>query len=71
MTRSPLCRVLVCDSVDTASLATWFVFGKLIGVATLVDFGEKWCRENFRWATNANTFRDRKRGNPNPMECVL
>ena len=27
-------------------MATWFLFGKLIGVATLVGFGEKRCRKN-------------------------
>jgi hypothetical protein len=37
---------LVCHAVDTASLATWFLFGKLLGVATLVSFGEKRCRKN-------------------------
>ena len=30
---------------DIAALATWFLFGKLFGVATLVDFGEKRCRK--------------------------
>ena len=40
------CRVLVCRAADTASLATWFLFGKLLGVATLFDFGEKRCRKN-------------------------
>ena len=35
-----------CHAADTASLATWVLFGKLIGVATLVDFGEKRCRKN-------------------------
>ena len=44
--RSLRCRVLVCHAADTASLATWFLFGKLIGVATLFDFGEKRCRKN-------------------------
>ena len=44
--RSLRCRVLVCDAVDTASLATWFLFGKLVRVAMLVDFGEKRCRKN-------------------------
>ena len=39
-------RVLVCNAADTASLATWFPFGKLFGVATLVGFGEKRCRKN-------------------------
>ena len=39
-------RALVCHAADTASLATWFLFGKLIGVATLVGFGEKRCRKN-------------------------
>ena len=39
-------RVLVCHAADTASLATWFLFGKLLGVATFVDFGEKRCRKN-------------------------
>ena len=27
-------------------LATWILFGKLFGVATLVGFGEKRCRKN-------------------------
>ncbi|MEP3482409.1 MAG: hypothetical protein ABJZ55_24420 [Fuerstiella sp.] len=31
--------------MDTASLAASFLFGKLIRVATLFDFGEKWCRK--------------------------
>ena len=45
--RLPLrCRDLVCHAVDTASLATRFLFGKLLGVATLVGFGEKRCRKN-------------------------
>ena len=44
--RSLRCRVLVCHAADTASLATWFLFGKLFGVATLVGFGEKRCRKN-------------------------
>ena len=35
------CRVLVCNAVDTASLATLFLFGKLLCVATLFAFGEK------------------------------
>ena len=47
---APLSR-LVCHAVDTASLATWFLFGKLIGVAGLFDFGEKRCRKAFRCAT--------------------
>ena len=37
--------VQVCHAADTASLATWFLFGKLIGVATLIVFGEKRCRK--------------------------
>ena len=45
------CRLLVCYAADTASLATWLSFGKLFGVATLVDFGEKRCRKTYRWAT--------------------
>ena len=40
------CRDLVCHAADTAFLATWFLFGKLFGVATLVGFGEKRCRKN-------------------------
>ena len=40
------CRELVCNAVDTASLATWILFGKLFGVATFVGFGEKRCRKN-------------------------
>ena len=30
---------LVCHAADTASLVAWFLFGKLLGVATLVGFG--------------------------------
>ena len=44
--RSLRFRVLVCHASDTASFATWFLFGKLIGVTTLVGFGEKRCRKN-------------------------
>ena len=40
------CRALVCNAVDTASLATRVLFGKLFDVATLVGFGEKRCRKN-------------------------
>ena len=39
-------HVLICLAADTASLATWFLFGKLFGVTTLVGFGEKRCRKN-------------------------
>ena len=39
--RSLRCRVSVCHAADTASLATWILFVKLFGVATLVTFGEK------------------------------
>ena len=39
-------RALVSHAADTASLATWFLFGKLFGIATFVDFGEKRCRKN-------------------------
>ena len=35
-----------CRAADTASLATWFLFGKLTGVVTLFGFGEKRCRKN-------------------------
>ena len=38
--------ILVCNTADTASLATWFLFGKLFGVATFVGFDEKRCRKN-------------------------
>ena len=38
--RSLRCRVLVGSAVDTASLATWVLFGKLNDVATFVGFGE-------------------------------
>ena len=44
--RSLRCRVLVRHDADTASLATWLLFGKLFGVAMLVGFGEKRCRKN-------------------------
>ena len=43
--RSLRCRIWVCHAADIASLATWFLFGKLLGVAMLVDFGEKRCRK--------------------------
>ena len=39
------CRTLVCHPADTASLATCFLFGKLLAVATFVSFGEKRCRK--------------------------
>ena len=38
--------LLICRAADTASLATWFLFGKLFGVTTLVGFDEKRCRKN-------------------------
>ena len=38
--------ILVCNTADTASLATSFLFGKLTCVAALFDFGEKRCRKN-------------------------
>ena len=38
--------VLVCHAADTASLAMWFLFGKLFGVAIHVGFGEKRCPKN-------------------------
>ena len=44
--RALRCRVLVCHAADTASLAMWFLFGKLFGVAMLVGFDEKRCRKN-------------------------
>ena len=44
--RSLRCCVLVCHAADTASLATWILFGKLIGVAITFGFGEKRCRKN-------------------------
>ena len=44
--RSLRCRVLVCYAADTASLATRFLFGKLICIATTFGFGEKRCRKN-------------------------
>ena len=34
------------QTADTASLATWFLFGKLFRVATTFGFGEKRCRKN-------------------------
>ena len=37
---------MVCHAADTASLATWKFFGKLVCVATLVVFGKKRCRKN-------------------------
>ena len=39
-------RVLVCHAADTASLATWVLFGKLFDVAMTFGFGEKRCRKN-------------------------
>ena len=44
--RSLRFRVLVCHAADTASLATWFLFGKLFCVAITFGFGEKRCRKN-------------------------
>ena len=44
--RSLRCRVLVCHAADTASLATWILFGKLYSVAITFGFGEKRCRKN-------------------------
>ena len=44
--RSLRCRVLVCHAADTASWATWFIFGKLIYIAMTFGFGEKRCRKN-------------------------
>ena len=38
--------VLACHAADTACLATWFLFVKLLCVATLFGFGEKRCRKN-------------------------
>ena len=37
--RSLRCRVSVCHAADTASLAAWILFGKLLRVAMLVGFG--------------------------------
>ena len=36
---------MVCDAADTVSVATLVLFGKLVGVAMLIDFGEKRCRK--------------------------
>ena len=44
--RSLRCRVLVFDTADTASLATCFLFGKLLDVAITFGFGKKRCRKN-------------------------
>ena len=44
--RSLRCRILVCNTADTASLATCFLFGKLFRVASTSGFGEKRCRKN-------------------------
>ena len=40
------CRVLICRAADTASLATRFLFGKLLCIAITFGFGEKRCRKN-------------------------
>jgi hypothetical protein len=53
--RSLRCRVLACHAADTASLATCFLFGKLIAVATLNDFGEKRCRKNLPLGDSSDT----------------
>ena len=55
------CRVLVCHAADTASLAAWILFGKLIGVATLVGFGEKRCRENLPLGVNLHSKHDHRK----------
>ena len=44
--RSLRCYALVCQAADTASLAAWFLFGKLFCVAITFGFGEKRCRKN-------------------------
>ena len=44
--RSLRCRFPVCDTADTASLATCFLFDKLFCVAITSGFGEKRCRKN-------------------------
>ena len=44
--RSLRCRILICHTADTASLATWFLFDRLLGVAITFSFGEKRCRKN-------------------------
>jgi hypothetical protein len=49
--RSLRCRVLVCNAADTASLATCFLFGKLITVATFVRSVRSGVVKTFRWAT--------------------
>ena len=48
-------RALVSHAADTASLATWFLFGKLFGIATFVDFGEKRCRKNLPLAAQSSS----------------
>jgi hypothetical protein len=45
------CHVLVCNAADTASLATCFLFGKLITVATFVRSERSGVVKTFRWAT--------------------
>ena len=54
------CRFSVCHAADTASLATLFLFGKLIAVATLVAFGEKRCRKNLPLCGRARPCRQLK-----------
>ena len=58
--RSLRFRVLVCHAADTASLATWILFGKLIGVATFAGFGKKRCRKHLPMLDRTN--HDQHRG---------
>ena len=46
LSRSLRRHISVCHAADSASLAAWFLFGKLIGIATLVGFGEERCRKS-------------------------
>lgn len=38
--------VSIAEWLGPPSLVTWFLFSKILCVATLLDFGEKRCRRN-------------------------
>ena len=69
------CRVLVCRAADTASLATRVLFGKLLGVAMLVGFGEKRCLKTFRCVPRSldesHLFTRRNRNLDTPRTCSV
>ena len=66
--RSLRCRVLACHAADTASLATWFLFGKLLDVAITFGFGKKRCRKNLPLCDSTNEMFDLRNGKLSPSK---